>query len=689
MAERPIRHRYPIWLSWPLELVALLIVVLTVWHYLHVSLQILLQQYPFLLDANRLGLVSQVRQVVLVIANPLPAGGPANWSTYYETIVSLNVQAILLFLLAALVRNFLPRVDVREQGLRVRRGLGWTTLPWNRITQVQSMTLPGDRLVLLIQGRRLKIGPWFRFYSLLWGAGLKKGVVVTWHISDFDTLAQGLVGQIQEVYGEDQVPLIVDDSAYSFVYALLFLPRVTWGTLFAKEQVTRDAYSHSRWLRVGMRVLAGILLVLAAWRYLGVWWRFAAGRFPVLANATRWPLIGLFLRTFGQPGKLAPSDTAAMGSAALALVLAQVSMILVLVAVVLLLNLFPDWLLGAEGMAVYCRKRWMQIPWEAIVLIRETMFGNNRGVILVQVKRSFLTFWHSLNSLLYGAGLRRGVLFTSLLPGFVDLRQRMHLGIVAAHERDTEPPAKPILIEDGEAEVFQMVAEPKARLVNWVEQAAPEDEAGAGLFRAGGFRPTAAGDLPWEKSSQPEEKETLPEDVEARVNRRKALGAGLAMIGLVAVLVLLEELLFPALSRPLAIWSLPPVDLARGPLGAVLVAVFMALLVGGEWFFVSFLLGMVADMYELPGEFKRMIALYPRIQSPRLLVALGILALGFTGIVQPLFLLWWIVGLIWGAVLVWLVGEELYGWGLVGHLVAVGGFVLYQILMIVVYFLLR
>lgn len=682
MSERPLRHRYPFYLAWPLELAALVIVLLSGWNYLHTLGQTLFQQWPGLLD--QVLAFPYLGRPLLLLFSAIPAGPPQPWEDVLPSLLNLHIWTALYFFLAAALRNFLPTLQVDEQGLRVRRGLGWALVPWEQIVDVRSMMLPGERLVLLIQGQKLKLGPWFRLYPLFWGAGLRKGLLITWHISDFNVLADALVAHLQAIHGEQGLPLIVDDTAYSLFYALLFLPRETWKSLFAPRPRVEDAYAHPKWLSTAVRLTSILLLILGLWRYLGVWWRFLANRFADALYALDWPILGPFLSAYG------PRDEAAsLFEGYLALLAGQVSIVLLLFVLIFLRDLFPDWLLGAEGPSVYIRRAWKAIPWSAVHSIRETLFSRRGGVILLQVRRPYLTFWNALYSLFYGAGLRRGVLFSSLLPGFEELRERVHLGIVRAHEGSPTPPERPILQEHSEAEFLLMLREPRATLRRW---AGPkEEEAAEGLFKRPGFVPSVPSDLPWESAGEtaPKGTEEEQERAEQRREQRRARNVALLLASFPALLVLAEEGLFPPLSRPLALLSLPPTLYERGLPMVLLTAILMGLLALAEWPFTSFLLSTLAEAYEQPGTFGRVFALYPRIQSPRIVLALALLALASTGLIQPLFLLWWALGTLWGMVLLLLAGRELFGWRGVGDALSLLGYILFQGLGLLAYLLLH
>ncbi len=681
MGEHPPRHRYPFYLAWPLELAALVIVLLSGWNYLHTLGQTVFQQWPELLD--RVLAFPYLGRPLLLLFSAIPAGPPQLWEDVLHQLLNLHIWTALYFFLAAFWRNFLPALQVHEQGLRVRRGLGWALVPWDQIVDIRSMTLPGERLVLLIQGQKLKLGPWFRLYPLLWGAGLRKGFLVTWHISDFNVLADALVAHLQAIHGEQGLAFIVDDTAYSLFYALLFLPGETWKSLFAPRPRVEDAYAHPKWLSTAVRLVSILLLLLGLWRYLGVWWRFFANRFADALYALDWPILGPFLSTYG------PRDeVTSLSGGYLALLAAQASMILLLLVLIFLRDLFPDWLLGAEGPSVYTRRAWKAIPWSAIHTIRETLFSRRGGIILLQVQRPCLTFWHALYSLFYGAGLRRGVLFSSLLPGFEELRERVHLGVVRAHESSPSPPKRPILQEHGEAEFLLMLREPRATLRRW---AGPkEEETAEGLFKRPGFVPSIPSDLPWESVGETAEKKAEEEQkTEQRREQRRARNAALLLALFPALLVLGEEGLFPPLSRPLALLALSPTFYERGLPMVLLTAVVVGLLALAEWPFASFLLSTLAEAYEQSGSFGRTFALYPRIQSPRVILALVLLALATTGLVQPLFLLWWALGTIWGMVLLLLAGRELFSWRGVGDVLSLLGYTLFQGVVLLVYLLLH
>ena len=154
------------------------------------------------------------------------------------------------------------------------------------------------------------------------------------------------------------------------------------------------------------------------------------------------------------------------------------------------------------------------------------------------------------------------------------------------------------------------------------------------------------------------------------------------------LLIVLEELLYPSLTRSLSFFSLSP-RLAGGLVPLIMVSLVMIVLWLGESPFIALLTSLIAEMYDQKVSFIETLKLHPRIHSVRGVVGLGALILGVTGMVQPMYLLWSIGSLVWGTILVWMTGRELHGWKGWGNLMVPVGFVLYQALSLLVYFLIR
>jgi hypothetical protein len=331
----------------------------------------------------------------------------------------------------------------------------------------------------------------------------------------------------------------------------------------------------------------------------------------------------------------------------------------------------------------------LNVPWTAITAVRETIFTQGGGVVLVQVDRKSLTGWHVLYSLLYGGGFRRGVLFTSLLPGFEELRQRLQAAATRRHEDAPQIGGEPIYVEGGRAEHLAMVRDPVMTLYRAGEYEEPEEEQEqkGPLLKKGMTYTPRLSDLPWETSR--DEDEATPVDEKVKAERSKRRGTIRAMVTLALIplfLIVIETILFPNLSRPLAWIALRP---GSGRLGGVLSGILMALFLTLETPFGAGLLTTVADMHDQDEKFQRVFSWYPLVVSPKILVAVGLFFLGSTGMIQPLFTFWWGLGLIWSSIILWLVCRDLYGWEAVGITIVLSAHTLFQALAMLIYLIFR
>ena len=73
------------------------------------------------------------------------------------------------------------------------------------------------------------------------------------------------------------------------------------------------------------------------------------------------------------------------------------------------------------------------------------------------------------------------------------------------------------------------------------------------------------------------------------------------------------------------------------------------------------------------------------VVSPKALLAVGLFFLGATGLIQPLFPLWWGLGLVWSSIILWLICRDLYGWEAVGITIVLAAHTLFQALAMLIY----
>jgi len=112
--------------------------------------------------------------------------------TSYNVLLLLTALASLLFsvVAGALVADALPSFEIRPEGLAVTEFVRWRVLPWQRITRLHSMALPGERYVIFVQYAGAPLSPEHIVYALLAGLGNKSGVFYTSDIKGFDDLTR-------------------------------------------------------------------------------------------------------------------------------------------------------------------------------------------------------------------------------------------------------------------------------------------------------------------------------------------------------------------------------------------------------------------------------------------------------------------------------------------------------------------
>jgi hypothetical protein len=234
----------------------------------------------------------------------------------------------------------------------------------------------------------------------------------------------------------------------------------------------------------------------------------------------------------------------------------------------------------------------------------------------------------------------------------------------------------------------------------WANLSEPEelpgdDGGGGGLLRRPGLSSTASSEMPWEgrrnwplfefEESSPEEDKASLLKTELPRTIRAALGLALFPL----LLIILEDVLYPPLTRSLALFSLVPRSVLGGLGHPLIVGIVMIVFLLGEAPFTALLTSLIAEMYDQKASFLQTLLLHPRIQSARVVLGVGVLLLGVTGMVQPLFLLWGIGSLVWGTALTVQTSRAIHGWKDWGGLVVPAAFALYQALGLLVYFVIR
>ncbi len=160
------------------------------------------------------------RDLAIFQLDPLPA----YVSTWWVPIAAVLVLVLLLPLLIV-IRNILPNVESRPQGLAVRFFNRWLLVPWGEITAVKSTELSEDNNVVLIQTTNRPLTIWHRASSLLFDGSHDRGVLLTSALSTFEPLMQQIVLEVSR--GQRNVEReegILNEDAPAWLLRLLFKP---------------------------------------------------------------------------------------------------------------------------------------------------------------------------------------------------------------------------------------------------------------------------------------------------------------------------------------------------------------------------------------------------------------------------------------------------------------------------------
>ena len=116
---------------------------------------------------------------------------PANW----WLLVAAHLLLLLLIWLLAGLRNLLPDLEARSEGLAVRHFGRWIVVPWRSIAAIKVTELSEQSRIVLIQTTGgLPISKWLS--SLLYEGGLAPGVLVTSALANFEAVLQRVVLEV-------------------------------------------------------------------------------------------------------------------------------------------------------------------------------------------------------------------------------------------------------------------------------------------------------------------------------------------------------------------------------------------------------------------------------------------------------------------------------------------------------------
>lgn len=129
-------------------------------------------------------------------------------------LVSAHLMLLAVFGVVVMLRQFLPDLEARNEGLAVRRAGRWHVVPWARIRAMKVTEFSEDSQAVLIQTRGAL--PFVaRFSSLLYDGSFAPGILVTSALSTFEEFMKRVVLEVtrhQDVSQAEESPILQDEA---------------------------------------------------------------------------------------------------------------------------------------------------------------------------------------------------------------------------------------------------------------------------------------------------------------------------------------------------------------------------------------------------------------------------------------------------------------------------------------------
>ncbi len=173
---------------------------------------------------------------------------PAPW----WIIVSAHLTLILAVAAILWLRNMLPAIESRSDGIAVRVSLrgSWRLIPWDRVRALKLTEISEQSQILLLQGAGLPAAQ--RITSLLYDGSASSGVLITSAISNFQPMLQHAIGQISHFEDEGRTPILRQDARSPILW-------MAFGGSAAREALVADARADT-----GTRSLSAVGMLPAA-----------------------------------------------------------------------------------------------------------------------------------------------------------------------------------------------------------------------------------------------------------------------------------------------------------------------------------------------------------------------------------------------------------------------------------------
>src|SRR5215212_695394 len=158
---------------------------------------------------------------------------PAPW----WLLVAAHLLLVLVLWVLAGLRNLLPDIETRGDGLAIRNFGRWVVLPWSAIRSIKVTELSEESRIVLIQSAGLPASS--RLSSLIYEGGLAPGVLVTSAITNFEQVLQRVVLEVSRYQSQRGAPAdkpILQSDARSNLLLLSFRAGPTIDTLVAEAR---------------------------------------------------------------------------------------------------------------------------------------------------------------------------------------------------------------------------------------------------------------------------------------------------------------------------------------------------------------------------------------------------------------------------------------------------------------------
>jgi hypothetical protein len=205
-------------------------------------------------------------------------------------LLSAHISLLLTAGVISLIYALLPDLALDDEGLMLRTPRGWRVVPWDKMRVVRIMSFEEeDRHLVLVQGAWTKFALWPRLVSMLFGAGVAPGVLITSAVRDFEPLMVRLYREVTQAVPE----AVFDDEFVSPTIAMVVAPVSTLADLVDRSR--DEGWTADLSAQVMAAVAAGLALVqilLMALFLGGSWFRPVA---VVILCGVEWLIGALYL----------------------------------------------------------------------------------------------------------------------------------------------------------------------------------------------------------------------------------------------------------------------------------------------------------------------------------------------------------------------------------------------------------